>query len=309
MKHLVLESSYYRELQKEYALHLERLGYDEKTTRSLPSQVREFFYYLERNNIYDIKKVSPKDIKEYYRYLKERPNSKRAGTLSESMITTHTWAIRILMSWLQAEGRIETNPMSMLRFPKPRHKEREVLTRKEIQSLYEGCGDYFDRCVISLFYGCGLRKSEGQDLNVKDIDFSNKLLYVRSGKGKRRRVVPMAEKVTSDLKAYYYYERSQRLRKNKSTQKEKQQAFLLNIRGERIKGSVLWRALHRIVRDAGIKDPHRITLHSLRHSIATHLLESGLGVEQVRDFLGHSYLETTQIYTRVNSENIKNNDK
>ncbi len=309
MKHLILESSYYRELQKDYTRYLERLGYDEITARSLPSLVREFFYYLERNNIGDIQKVSPRDIREYYHYLKERPNSRREGTLSESMISTHIWAIRILMNWLQAEGRIDANPLSMLRFPKPRHKEREVLTRKEIQSLYEGCGDYFDRSIINLFYGCGLRKSEGQDLNVKDLDFSNKLLYVRSGKGKRRRVVPVAEKVAADLKAYYHYERPQRLRKSKNPHKQKQQAFMLNRWGERLSGSVLWRALRRIVRDAGIKDPHRITLHSLRHSIATHLLEIGLGVEQVRDFLGHSYLETTQIYTRVNKSISDNNDK
>ena len=82
---------------------------------------------------------------------------------------------------------------------------------------------------------------------------------------------------------------------------------MLNRHGERLSGSVLWYSLRRIVRDAGIKDPHRITLHSLRHSIATHLLESGLGVEQVRDFLGHSHLETTQIYTRVNSKSINDN--
>lgn len=305
MKHLVLKNDYYRELQKEYTRHLERLGYDEITARSLPSLVREFFYYLEGNDINALGDAGPKEMRAYYNYLKERPNTRHEGTLSESMISTHIWAIRILMDWLQAEGRLETNPMSMLRFPKPRHREREVLTKQEIQMLYEGCSDYFDRSVISLFYGCGLRKSEGQDLNIRDIDYRNKLLYVRSGKGKRRRVVPLAERVARDLKDYYYMERPGRLSKSKRAGKQKQQAFLLNRWGERVKGSVLWRALRRVVRDAGIKEPHRITLHSLRHSIATHLLESGLSVEQVRDFLGHAHLESTQIYTRVNSKKIK----
>ncbi len=297
MKHLSLQSRYYRELLKHYTRHLERVGYDPCTVKSLPSFVREFFHHLERSAVKNLEEVTPRVISMHYRYLKERPCHGRPGTLSDSVVHSHLWAVRILFDLLQAEGSIGVNPFNLLTFPSPVKQEREILTRKEIEKLYQACETLLDRAILGLFYGLGLRKSEAQALNLRDISFKSRLLYVRSGKGKRRRVVPLAGRVTEDLKNYYYRERVRMLRKSKDPEREN--AFILNKLGGRMLGSSFWRRLRQLVLKAGIENPGRITLHSLRHTIATHLLRGGLSVEQVRDFLGHTSLDSTQVYTRI----------
>jgi integrase/recombinase XerD len=303
MKHLPLQSRYFRDLLSDYARHLERVGYNPVTIKMLPSLVREFFHQLEQLGIKSMEEVTPQIITGYYRYLKERPCKGRPGTLSESMLHSHLWAMRILFSFLQAEGRVDADPFSLLSFPSPKKQEREVLTGKEVEKLYQACERLLDRAILGLFYGCGLRKSEAEALDIKDISFRGRLLYVRSGKGKRRRVVPVTGRVTEDLKNYYLQERIRMLRKSKDPKSEK--AFILNSHGERMLGQSFWRKLRYLVIKAGIENPGRITLHSLRHSIATHLLGSGLSVEQVRDFLGHTNIESTQVYTRINNEELK----
>jgi len=297
MKHLPLQSRYFRELLSDYARHLERVGYNPFTIKMLPSLVREFFHRLEQLGIKSLEEVTPQIITGYYRYLKERPCKGRPGSLSDSMLHSHLWAIRILFSFLQAEGHVKEDPFSMLTFPGPKKQQREILTREEIEKLYTACETLLDRAMLGLFYGLGLRKSEAVALDLKDINLRGRLLYVRSGKGKRRRVVPITARVAEDLKNYYQQERIRMLSKSKDPEREK--AFILNKRGERMSGESFWRRFRYLVLRSGIETPGRITLHSLRHSIATHLLGSGLSVEQVRDFLGHTSLESTQVYTRV----------
>jgi integrase/recombinase XerD len=300
MKHLPLQSRYYRELLTGYTRHIERVGYNHSTIKTLPSPVREFFYHLEQSGIKSIEEVTPKVITWYYRRLRERPCQGRPGTLSDGMVHAHLWALRIFFSLMLSEDRIMVDPLSLLSFPSPRKQQREILTREEIEKLYKASETLLDKAILGLFYGCGLRKSEAESLNIKDINFRARLLYIRSGKGKRRRVVPVTGKVTEDLKKYYLQERIRMLRKSNDPEREK--AFILNSHGARMLGQSFWRKLRYLVLKAGIETPGRITLHSLRHSIATHLLAGGLSVEQVRDFLGHTNIESTQIYTRITSE-------
>ena len=297
MKHLPLQSRYYRELLKCYTRHLERVGYNRNTIKTLPSPVREFFHHLEQMGIRDLQGVTPGVIYIHYRYLKERPCRGREGTLSDSMVHGHMWALRILFDLMLAEGRIESDPLSKLSLRSPERKEREILTFAEIEKLYSICASVAERVILGLLYGCGLRKSEAQALDAGDINPREKLLYVRSGKGKRRRVVPVTAAVAADFNDYYHQERTLALRKSRHPREEK--AFMLNRHGERMSGLSMWRRFRQMTLSAGIENPGRITLHSLRHSIATHLLERGLSIEQVRDFLGHVTMESTQVYTRV----------
>ena len=145
----------------------------------------------------------------------------------------------------------------------------------------------------SLFYGCGLRRSEGVALNLQDVHFKSNVLYVRQGKNNTRRVVPLSPLVKTTLMDYVLNERETKV---------KECSFMLNKHSKRIKGGVYGSILKEVLKRAGVTK--QITLHCLRHSIATHLLESGLSVEYVRDFLGHKHLESTQIYTRVNQKQL-----
>jgi integrase/recombinase XerD len=297
MKHLVIYNKTYRDLLQDFSLYVERLGYNKGSQTALPSCVQEFFHWLEQRGINSLAQITPELIRKHYDYLGERPNYNRGGNLSDSMINHHIYALKTFMNYQEQQGRISSNPFGVLTFPRQEYKARQVLTVEEVKTLYEVVENMRDRAILSLFYGCGLRRSEVVKLNSTDINFKGQLLYVRSGKGKKRRVVPLTEQVKTDLQNYYLYERSLYV---KQITRDNQYAFVLNNWGDRMLGYAYWKRLKYLVQLAEL--PEQISLHHLRHSIATHLLESGLSIEQVRDFLGHRYLESTQIYTRISKQ-------
>ena len=134
-------------------------------------------------------------------------------------------------------------------------------------------------------------------MNVRDIDFRNHLLYVRSGKGAKRRVIPLPEKVSGELKLYYLHERPELASAVRPTE-----AFLLHSQGGRMSGNTLHGLFKRLLEQTGLEKER--SLHTLRHSIATNLLANGLPLEQVRDFLGHAHLESTQRYTHIDAKQL-----
>ena len=294
------QKSIYKE---KFKTNLERLGYSKSSQHMLPSCIAEFLSCLEEKGIYELHQIEPIHIQEHYEYLTTRPNKRKPGGLSSVMINHHIYAIRLFLNFLEQIGVITENPISGLIFPKPESKAREILTVKEIKQLYEAAENYREKAIIGIYYGCGLRRSEGVNLNVKDISFKSSLLYVREGKGKKRRVVPINEKVKEDFRNYYYSERNNYNTK-RTGKPENMQAFILSNQGNRMSASTYNKTVKSLVEKAGIKK--EISLHNLRHSIATHLLSNGLSVEYVRDFLGHKHLESTQLYTRVKNKQIWN---
>ena len=145
--------------------------------------------------------------------------------------------------------------------------------------------------MLSLYYGCGLRRSEAVAVDVSDVLFRKRLLYVRKGKNYRERYVPMTSAIIADLRTYLYEARPLLLGKYSS------EALLVSNQGRRIEAQSLAIRLKQLLLIAGIDKP--ITLHSLRHSIATHLLQSGMKLQYISDFLGHQSLEATQLYTHI----------
>lgn len=296
MRNLPFRTRYieYQKLIKSFTEHLQRLGYSKGSVRMLPNCIQEFLHKQEQQELYDLNQITAEEITLHCQYLEERPNLRRPGGLSEMMINHHVYALKLFFSWLQETRLIEANPMSTLRFEQPTSRERESLTLAEIHKLYDACEGLKESATLHLFYGCGLRKSEGVNLNITDLHFRSRILYVREGKGKKRRAVPMTERISEDLKAYYHQERNGRLN---------EKAFMVNERGTRMQGDSYTETLKRLTERVGIEK--QITLHGLRHSIATHLLESGLSVEYVRDFLGHENLDTTERYTHVKAKHFK----
>ncbi|MFT5823747.1 MAG: integrase/recombinase XerD, partial [Crocinitomix sp.] len=193
----------------------------------------------------------------------------------------------------------------------------KILTKADLKKLYEATFTPYrentqamgqrDRAILAIFYGCGLRKSEGTALNITDIDLQKRLLFVRKGKGNKQRYVPIATKVLEDLKAYleegrYWfleYQKQGSLRKE-LLRKSDSSAFFINQVGGRMKS--FYNRFDYLAKntDASI----HFSTHTFRHSIATHLLQSGMDIEEIAKFLGHSSLESTQIYTHITNENI-----
>ena len=179
-----------------------------------------------------------------------------------------------------------------LELPTPPASTRRAVSRAVIDRLYHAAADDVRATVLlHLLYGCGLRRMEVVDLNVGDVDHQKGLLYVRSGKGKKRRVIPLAARVAVGLKNYQKRERWRWVIGGNGG------ALLLNDRGGRMLGGTINKRVAALVKKAKVKEV--VTPHVLRHSVATHLVAGGMDLERVRDFLGHAHLETTQIYTHV----------
>lgn len=276
---------------------LYQLGYSEGTQHLLPALVREF---ITQQQLTDIRYVEQEQVKAFYAYLQTRPLKKRAGgALSEAMIYHYVYALKTFFSWLEITGQLDYNPVSGLKFKRPTINQRQPLLVADIQELFAACRTQKETAVLHVFYSCGLRRSEGEALNTGDLHYRERLLYVRAGKGAKRRVVPMPVAVSVALERYYLEERCHSIIKRTT----EQEAFFLNRIGNRMQGDQLNELLKRLLaRTTVSKDT---TLHHLRHSIATHLLQGGMGIEWVRDFLGHTWLETTQVYAKPTPEQLQ----
>ena len=276
--------------------YLYQVGYGESTRETLPRLVGEFTL---QQQITDISCVEQQKVKAFYAWLQIRPLKKRTGALSDMMIAYYVYALKTFFSWLEITEQIDYNPISGLKFKRAKSNSREPLTTNETADLFAAAATVKETALLHVFYSCGLRRSEGEALNSSDVHFKTQLLYVRAGKGAKRRVVPMTEKVTLDLEAYYLQERcNAQIKTVKDTD-----AFLLNSTGSRMTGDQCNKLLKALLAKAAIDK--EVTLHHLRHSIATHLLQSGMRMEYVRDFLGHYSLETTQIYAKPTAEQLK----
>lgn len=309
---IILHHEAYRKLSEDFYHYLIRLGYT--TGKSRTNYLNEFLHWLECQGHHQIEATTPKQIADYYQYISERPSKQDGGTLHPRTTHGHMRIIRDLFIMLQNESdpdgqpRVKTNPFSTLKFPYPKEEEphRMILTQEEIRELYQVTETAQERAILSLAYGCGLRVGELTRCNMEDIRLREKILIVPQGKGNKRRVVPMSSGVVKDLEDYYYTEREQLTKGRDYNPKET--AFMLHSRGGRMRKHTYNKCLKIIIdrtQNQEIKDK-QITIHNLRHSIASHLLEQGIPVEQVRQFLGHSQLETTQVYTHISRKQLQN---
>lgn len=274
-------------LINDFKNYLIQLGYGKGTIVSMPSHVKDFLQY---HRTATIKELTITHINNYYEYLQSRPHKRTQEPLSEIFVYQNIYGLKVFFNWLETTEQIEYNPMSVIKFKQPQSNPRQPLSQSEINELFAAATTLQEIAILHIFYSCGLRKSEGEALNIGDIHFNKRLVYVREGKFKKRRVVPITIKVATALEKYYNQYRNHQ-NDNKSD------AFFINKNGDRMSGCSYNKILKKILERTQINKP--ITLHHLRHSIATHLLENKLNVENVQIFLGHSTLEATQIYAKV----------
>lgn len=312
MKKLILKNESYQYLQQSFKEWLDILGYAESTVYNLPNHIRELFYYLEQNNINHIKQLDNNIIKEYYNYLKLRSNERQGGGLSNAYLNKHLQALYKFTEYLRQSGRIIL-PILTIDWETNQTTQIETLTVAEIKELYKVTG-YFhncitkynpqylfeaiasrDRAILTVFYGCGLRRNEGYHLDISDVYWDKQILHVRKGKGYKERFVPLNKTNLKYLEEYVYDYRPI-LNKDK-----REEAFFISQRSKRMNAqsiAVRLKLLQYRSNDIELQQKN-IRLHILRHSIATHLLQNGMPLEKISRFLGHSSLESTQVYTHL----------
>ena len=312
MKRLHLSNSNYKYLEQAFKQWLDVLGYSLRTVNGSPLQIREMFHYVEQKNIGHITKVKPRHISGFINHLKTRENLMHGGALSASSINSYMGSINLFARYLSQSGRYDLDVIT--KRMENDVDERKVLTREEIKSIYEASFEPHrqntramgqrDRAIIAVFYGCGLRKNEGAGLDITDIDFAKRLVFVKKAKGGKQRYVPIAHKHLEDLRSYmeegrYWFLQDNRnpwhVKKGVQKQHTSSEALLLNMAGKRMQS--FEGRLKLLKERSGIETP--FSTHSLRHSIATHLLQGGMQMGDIAKFLGHSSLASTQIYTHI----------
>lgn len=303
MKHLNLKSQQYRYIEQGFKEWLDILGYAPYTVYDMPSKTREFLYYLEQQEKTSIRAITNTEIKNYYRQLKQRSNMRRGGGLSAGSLNKHLQALQKFSDYLRQTSKL-TLPKLYITTEETSAKNITVLTVEEIQQLYKATDvntetqekfAYRDKAMISIFYSCGLRRNEGYNLDVSDVNFDKQLIYVRKGKNYKERFVPINATNLKYIEDYIYNARPQFIKDNKES------ALFISIGGKRMQGQTMLLRIKLLIQriDNTTLQGKEIGLHTLRHSIATHLLDAGMKLESIARFLGHSSLESTQIYTHL----------
>jgi integrase/recombinase XerD len=267
--------------------------------------IKYFFEWLEERQIYDINLLTDRDIRDYHNHVETRQNWRYKGRLlSAKYINTFFVSVNKLLEFLYQYG-VTSLPTPTTKLLKIDKQERilpfDILTQQEIKTLINNISSTYGhlkfmerqtaqyelKLIFALYYGCGLRRSEGCNLQIQNVDFERKTIFVKQGKNYKDRIVPMSENVCEVVKDYIYNFRS-RLKLNHNR--------LFVYLGQTIFSRI--KHLQKVCPDENIR-AKRITLHVLRHSIATHLLENGMSIENIALFLGHSSLDSTQIYTHL----------
>ena len=272
---------------QEFKDWLSVLGHHPTSVYYLPKQLQTFFDFLKAE------KPTPKSCKNFLDFLRERGNLKTGKPLSNNYLNKHLQAIKLYSKFLRKTEKVSFKVgIATIKSVK---KEIAILSIEEVKLLYKVAQNDLlglrDKAMLSIFYGCGLRRNEGVNLNVKDVLLEAKLLHVRKGKNHKERVVPISFQSVKIIKEYL--ELGRPFFKQNSTEK----AFFISKKGHRPCGMTFSNRLNYLVAAAQIEQ--KITLHGLRHSIATHLLKQGMSLQKVGKFLGHSTLESTQIYTHL----------
>ncbi|AND64178.1 hypothetical protein AX766_07055 [Flavobacterium covae] len=310
--HTPIKNESYKAIVKDFKNWLDILGYSQSTIKSLPSHLQEFFHYLENEEINQINELTNYQIKEYYSYLKTRENKTRGGGLSNTYLNKHIQALIKFNDYLKAHN---AKPLS-IHLKREEYSQRDslqILTQEEIKQLFKAteCSNNQerirkrDKVILVLLYSCGLRRNEVINLKIKDILFDKERIYVRKGKNYKERYVPINQYNLKIIEEYIYDYRP-------LFYNYKQTEYLLiNYRGKPLQGQSLCNRLTAIalITHNSQLITKNITPHILRHSIATHLLEKGANIETISQFLGHSSLESTQIYTHLLEDKAKDNEQ
>lgn len=308
MKKLVLENPSYKELVMGFGQWLDVLGYAQSTVYYLPIQLQEFFYYLEQNLILKIEDITTQTVRQYYQILQQRANERQHGALSKSYLNKHQQALKKFNEYLK-EHQGKGFTIHLKHEKKTMREKLNILSLSEITMLFEACQyssqkttiQLRDKAMLVLLYSCGLRRNEVINLLISDIMLEKERIYVRKGKNYKERFVPINRKNARVLEDYLYEGRPEISKSHLS------EWFLINHWGNQLGGMSVANRLKAIIKATNhreLEEKH-ITPHCLRHNIATHLLQSGVPIESIKTFLGHTSLESTQIYTHIIEEHKK----
>lgn len=266
--------------------------YSENTIKAYNNDLKKFKNFFKNK---DINKINETNIREYLKYLNKENNDAR--TISHNIST-----LRSFYKFLLIEKKVNKNPMEYIELPKTKKSLPKTLSIEEIDKLLDiklkDSFAYRNKAMLELMYSSGLRVSELVNVRIHDIDTSNCIIRIM-GKGSKERIVPLGDYAIKYIELYLKEYRE------KLVKRELNDYLFLNNHGKKMTRQGFFKILKQIAKEKGIKT--EFSPHALRHSFATHLLNGGADLRSIQEMLGHSDISTTQIYTHVSKEKLKEN--
>lgn len=278
-------------------LELER-GLSRNTLEAYRSDLQQFGEFLGRRGVEPLA-VQGRLLSEFVSELADGRDGRRpaaAATLQRKIA-----CLRSFYRHLRREGLLDTDPTADLRPPRSRARLPRVLSRDQVNLLLDqpkgdSNGALRDRALLETMYACGLRASEAITLKLGELDMEAGVL-IAHGKGSKERIVPVGSKALETLRAYL-----SKARPALVGLKDEPHVFV-NLRGQALSRQGLYKIVQRHARAAGLDS--RMSPHTLRHTFATHLLAGGCDLRSLQEMLGHADIGTTQIYTHLSSDRLR----
>jgi integrase/recombinase XerD len=283
---------FYLEEFRDY-LQFER-GVSPRTLEAYGRDLRRLVEYARRLGFEDVEKLAPTHLREFVYELKDQ------GLQATSIRRTLS-GVRTYFGFLIAEGHVKADPTEQVEMPKIWRRLPGVLSREDVEKILEApeITDrlyWRDKALLEFAYAAGVRVSELATLKVRDVDLEEGVATV-FGKGAKERMVPIGRSAQRALDIYLRETRPGLARS------EGQGVVFLNALGRPLTRMGIWKILRKHVKRSGVTK--RVTPHTLRHCFATHLLEGGADLAAVQEMLGHADISTTQIYTHVDREYLR----
>ncbi len=296
MKQLTLHSPEHRQLLVAFKIHLQTLNYSKDTVFNTLRATKEYLAFIESKNM-NLPEIT--DTNDFFDHLQVRTNITTGAGLSVAYLHKYRTALKLFYSYLSIVVKIPIPEFPTLQRAK---SQPGVLTISEIERLFKTCDSTLlgkrNKALLALYYGLGLRRKEGVSVAVEHIDFQRDELLVAKSKTQKQRIVPMSDHVKEILEDYVFNVREKLIAADKSTD-----LLMVTQRGVPLSTASASYLVKKCLQEAKIKTPAGI--HTLRHSIATHLLQSGMSLENIALFLGHTSLDSTQIYTHITNKNVQ----
>ncbi len=284
-----------------YLTHLKSLGRSAKTVKGARYDLRRFRRFLEEEKIFTLEDLTSDVMAEYQQALAFSLTAKQTLLTLRSQAQL-LGAAKGFTRFLKKMDFLISDPGEKIKLPrKPKTLPKGVLTESEVKQLLsvpdmKTPAGYRNRIILEILYDTAIRRAELSNIKLSDLDLNTGFIHIH-GKGSKDRVVPLSSRVCDLIKSYILSVRPFFIRTQDTGH------LIVNRWGGRMHGDGIWRVVKQCAKLAGLKK--NVTTHTLRHTCATHMLKNGAPVRHLQEMLGHESLESTQIYTHVTIQDLK----
>ena len=288
----------------EYLDHLAARGLPKDTVRHRRNKVRQMLSFLAAAGVGELQEVNREHVDSYLAYLGGAYRTAKGAPISVSYLREHHLCVKGFFEWMERQGRILQSPYGKREMPRRvQGRLPEVLTPEEAVRVLESVNPRTglglrDRAMLEILYSTGMRKGELVSLNVADFSFEKQEIAIVKSKSKRGRVVPVGEYARHFTEAYLKTVRPWLVRSD-----EEKALFVSQRSGRRLAVRTVGKIVGQAVRRSGLAKT--VTPHTFRHSMATHMLRNRADLRHIQAILGHSQITSTEIYTHVSLEDLK----